>query len=70
LHVDDHQQTSIDGLYAIGDVVSALNQISVAVGHAAVAATTIHNRLARNFRDDPESQPETAVELPTPNPQP
>lgn len=30
--------TSIDGLYAISDVVSALNQISVAEGHAAVAA--------------------------------
>lgn len=49
LVVDDHQQTSIDGLYAIGDVVSALNQISVAVGHAAIAATAVHNRLPRNW---------------------
>jgi thioredoxin reductase (NADPH) len=44
------QMTSVDGLYAIGDVVSALNQISVALGHAAVAATTIHNVLPRNLR--------------------
>ena len=44
-------QTSVDGLYAIGDVVSALNQISVAVGHAAIAATAIHNRLPRNLRE-------------------
>jgi len=51
LRVDAHQQTSVDGLYAIGDVVSALNQISVGVGHAAVAASDIHNRLPRNFRD-------------------
>ena len=51
LIVDAHQQTSVDGLYAIGDVVSALNQISVGVGHAAVAASDIHNRLPRNFRD-------------------
>lgn len=32
-------------LYAAGDVVSALDQNSVAVGHAAVAAATVHNTL-------------------------
>lgn len=48
LIVDDRMQTSIDGLYAIGDVVSALNQISVAVGHAAIAATAVHRRLPAN----------------------
>jgi thioredoxin reductase (NADPH) len=46
LLVDDHQQTSISGLYAAGDVVSSLNQISVAYGQAAIAATAFHNRLA------------------------
>ena len=51
LHVDAHMQTSVPGLYAIGDVVSALNQISVAMGHAAIAATAIHNRLPRNWRE-------------------
>jgi thioredoxin reductase (NADPH) len=50
LLVDAHQCTSIEGLYAIGDVVSDINQISVGTGHAAIAATAIHNRLARNFR--------------------
>ena len=50
LIVDARQQTSVDGLYAIGDVVSALNQISVGVGHAAIAASDIHQRLPRNFR--------------------
>ena len=50
LHADAHLQTSIDGLYAIGDVVSALNQIAVAVGHAAIAATAVHNRLPGNPR--------------------
>ena len=53
LIVDDQQQTSVEGLYAIGDIVSGLNQISVAVGHAAVAATAIHNRLPHNFRENP-----------------
>lgn len=47
LIVDAHQQTSIDGLYAAGDIVAGLNQITVAMGHAAIAATAIHNRLGR-----------------------
>ena len=68
LVVDAYMQTSVDGLYAIGDVVAALNQISVAVGHAAIAATRIHNLLPRNFREDTASQPETAAELPAPTP--
>lgn len=46
LVVDAHQQTSVGGLYAAGDVVSGLNQIAVAMGHAAIAATAIHNRLS------------------------
>ena len=50
LLVDAHQCTSVEGLYAIGDVVSDINQISVGTGHAAIAATAIHNRLERNFR--------------------
>jgi len=45
LLVDAHQQTAVDGLYAAGDVVAGLNQIAVAMGQAAVAATAIHNRL-------------------------
>ncbi len=48
LIVDGFLQTSVDTLYAAGDVVSALNQISVAVGHAAIAATAIHHRLSLN----------------------
>jgi thioredoxin reductase (NADPH) len=50
LAVDDHQRTSIDGLYAAGDVVTDLHQLSVAFGHAAIAATDIHNRLPANPR--------------------
>ena len=42
---DEHCRSSVDGLYAAGDVVSALDQIAVAFGHGAVAATTIHNAL-------------------------
>ncbi|WP_043239158.1 NAD(P)/FAD-dependent oxidoreductase [Stutzerimonas azotifigens] len=45
LQVDDHRQTTVPGLYAIGDVVSGLKQMSIAVGHAAQAATAVHNSL-------------------------
>lgn len=43
LCVDDHNQTTVKGLYAAGDVVRGLDQISVALGQAAIAATRIHN---------------------------
>lgn len=42
---DKHQRLGMRGLYAAGDVVSGLDQISVAMGQAAIAATTIHNDL-------------------------
>lgn len=43
--VDTQQMTNVPNLFAIGDVVSGLNQISVAVGQAAIAATCVHKRL-------------------------
>jgi thioredoxin reductase (NADPH) len=49
LIVDDHQRTTVSGLYAAGDVVTDLHQLSVAFGHAAVAATNIHNQLPANY---------------------
>src|SRR4051794_7060178 len=50
LVVDAHQQTTVERIYAVGDVVTDLHQLTVATGHAAVAATNIHNRLPANFR--------------------
>ena len=41
--VDERLRTSVPGLYAVGDVCNDLNQIAVGAGHAAIAATTIHN---------------------------
>lgn len=43
--VDSHQRTSVPGLYAAGDVVIGLDQISHAMGEGGVAATTIRNDL-------------------------
>lgn len=47
LTVDTHQRTDVPGLYAAGDVVLGLDQISHAMGEGGVAATTIRNDLAR-----------------------
>ncbi|ASQ44790.1 NAD(P)/FAD-dependent oxidoreductase [Legionella clemsonensis] len=48
LIVNKDQETSVTGLYAAGDIVSSLHQLSVATGQAAIAATAIHNR-CRNY---------------------
>ena len=45
--VDAHQRTSVDRLYAAGDVVIGLDQISHAMGEGGVAATAIRNDLAK-----------------------
>lgn len=42
---DEHMETTRPGLFAVGDVVTDLNQIAVAFGHAAVAASAIHRML-------------------------
>jgi thioredoxin reductase (NADPH) len=47
IKVDSHQRTSVAGLYAAGDVVIGLDQISHAMGEGGVAATTIRNDLAK-----------------------
>jgi thioredoxin reductase (NADPH) len=47
IKVDDHQRASVPGVYAAGDVVKGLDQISHAMGEGGVAATTIRNDLAR-----------------------
>lgn len=50
IRTDSHQRTSVPGLYAAGDVVLGLDQISHALGEAGVAATAIRNDLAETRR--------------------
>jgi thioredoxin reductase (NADPH) len=45
LIVGDHQETSVPGLYAAGDLVRGLNQLTVAEAEGAIAAVDMHNRL-------------------------
>lgn len=46
IKVDKHQQSTVPRLYAAGDNVPGLNQISSAFGQAAIAATAIRNSLS------------------------
>ena len=48
LATDAHQETTLKGLYAVGDVVRGLNQVTVACAEAAIAAIAVHNSLPRN----------------------
>ena len=48
--VDSHQRAGVPGLYAAGDVVIGLDQISHAMGEGGVAATTIATICARGGR--------------------
>lgn len=50
LEIDRHLQTSIEGIYAAGDVANNLDQLAVAAGEAAIASTAIHNALPRHHR--------------------
>jgi len=44
--------TSVAGLYCVGDIVDGLDQISVAMGHGAIAATRAHNYLRKREAED------------------
>jgi thioredoxin reductase (NADPH) len=52
LIVDEHNQTTVKGLYAAGAIVRGLDQIVVAMGHASIAATHIHNRCELPTEDE------------------
>lgn len=53
LIVDSYCQTSVQGLYAAGDIVRGLDQIVVGMGHAAHVATHIHNHCDLPTEDEP-----------------
>ncbi|MGW9229320.1 NAD(P)/FAD-dependent oxidoreductase [Pseudorhizobium sp. NPDC055634] len=40
-----HQETAVEGCFAVGDVVTGLNQLGVAMAQGEIAAVAIHNRL-------------------------
>jgi thioredoxin reductase (NADPH) len=49
-------RTTVPGLYAAGDIVRGLDQIVVGMGHAAIAATHIHNHCELPTEDEPRER--------------
>jgi thioredoxin reductase (NADPH) len=47
LDAGSHFETRIPGFFAAGDIVRGLDQISVAMGHGAIAATNVHSQLRK-----------------------
>ncbi|ELZ91543.1 thioredoxin reductase [Haloferax mucosum ATCC BAA-1512] len=62
--VDDHGRTSVDGVFAVGDITPGHNQIPVAMGKGAQAGIAIHMEL-REFpknRDEIRADGEVTLE--------
>jgi len=51
--VDDRGRTSVDGVYAVGDLTPGHNQVPIALGDGAKAGVAVHFDL-RDFPRDPE----------------
>jgi thioredoxin reductase (NADPH) len=49
--VNAHQGTAVPGFYAVGDVVTGLNQLGVSMAQGEVAAVAAHNRLRESETD-------------------
>ncbi|AZH25917.1 NAD(P)/FAD-dependent oxidoreductase [Haloplanus aerogenes] len=65
--VDDHGRTSVDGVYAVGDLVPGHNQIPVAMGQGAKAGIAIHMDLRafpRSVEEIEEQGPVDPAEVP------
>ncbi len=58
--VDDHGRTSVEGVYAIGDITPGHNQVPVAMGQGAKAGIALHKEL----REFPRSTEEIARDGP------
>ena len=60
--VDDHGKTSVDGVYAVGDLTPGHNQIPVAMGEGADAGIAIHKDLRVYPRSLEEVRSEGSVD--------
>jgi len=59
--VDDHGETSVSGVYAVGDLTPGHNQIPVAMGEGADAGIAIHKDLRKYPRSVEDIESEGAV---------
>jgi len=59
--VDDHGKTSVEGVYAVGDITPGHNQVPVAMGKGANAGLAIHKELRTFPKSLDEIEAEGAV---------
>jgi thioredoxin reductase (NADPH) len=64
--VDDHGRTSVDGLFAVGDLTPGHNQIPVAMGQGAKAGLAVHKGLRTFPKSLDELEDETVDETDVP----
>ena len=72
IDVDDHGRTSVEGVFAVGDVTPGHNQIPVAMGQGAKAGLAIHKELRefpRSADDIERDGPVTAADVPAISPE-
>jgi thioredoxin reductase (NADPH) len=65
--VDDHGRTSVDGVFAVGDLTPGHNQIPVAIGEGAKAGIAVHKDLRefpRNLDEIEREGPVAETEVP------
>ena len=70
--VDDHGRTSVDGVYAIGDITPGHNQVPVAMGQGAKAGIALHMELRefpRSKADIAQHGPVDPAEVPAISPE-
>ncbi|EMA68996.1 FAD-dependent pyridine nucleotide-disulfide oxidoreductase [Halorubrum aidingense JCM 13560] len=67
IDVDDHGRTSVDGVFAVGDITPGHNQVPVAMGQGAKAGLAIHKEIRefpRSTEDIARDGPVDADEVP------
>ncbi len=72
IDVDDHGRTSVEGVFAVGDVTPGHNQIPVAMGQGAKAGLAIHKELRtfpRSAADIERDGPVTEADVPAISPE-
>lgn len=64
IDVDERRETSVDGVYAVGDVTHGQNQTTIAIGDGAYAGLAIHKDLRRfpKSLEELEGDDETVTE--------
>ncbi|MFW5917576.1 MAG: NAD(P)/FAD-dependent oxidoreductase [Halorubrum sp.] len=70
--VDDHGRTSVDGVFAVGDVTPGHNQVPVAMGQGAKAGLAIHKEIRefpRSTEDIARNGPVSTDEVPAISPE-